>query len=141
MRTANLLLVDDDDLDVEALERAIREARIANPIFRASDGEEALQMLNGEAGVTHVRSPVLVFLDLNMPRMTGLEFLQAIRAHPNDEIRRTVAFVLTTSDAEADRLAAYDAHVAGYIVKTNAGESFLDLSELIKSYWKLVELP
>lgn len=140
MRAASFLLVEDDDLDAEAAERAIRSVEINSPIHRARNGEEALQMLNGAEGLPHVKTPVLILLDLNMPRMTGIEFLHELRNHSDPDIRRIVTFVLTTSDAESDRLAAYDQHAAGYIVKNPAGGS-ADLSSLLESYWKLVELP
>ncbi|WP_412062937.1 response regulator [Rubrivirga sp. IMCC45206] len=133
-----LLLVEDDAVDAEALQRAFRQQRIANPFVVVRDGVEALATLRGENGIT-VPHPFLVLLDMNMPRMNGVEFLEALRADP--ALSRTVVFVLTTSDRDDDKIAAYEHHVAGYILKSRAGEDFLDVVRLLKVYWRLVEFP
>lgn len=133
-----LLLVEDDAVDAETVQRAFRRQRIANPFVVVRDGVEALAALRGEAGV-EVSHPYLVLLDVNMPRMNGIEFLRELRADP--ALARTVVFVLTTSDREEDKVAAYDHHVAGYILKSRAGEDFLDVVRLLKVYWRLVEFP
>lgn len=134
-----ILLVEDDDGDAKAVIRAFAKAQIGNPIIRAQDGVEALAYLTGEGGATHAGPPILLLVDLNMPRMNGIEFIRALRAHP--DLRRTVAFLLTTSKREEDMAAAYDLNVAGYIVKQNAGADFLNLVGMIDSFWKIVELP
>ena len=133
-----LLLVEDDLVDAEAIQRAFRQHRIANPFVVVRDGVEALAALRGESGV-EVPPPYLVLLDINMPRMNGIEFLEAVRADP--ALQRTVVFVLTTSDREEDKVAAYDRHVAGYILKSRAGEDFLEVIRLLRVYWRLVEFP
>jgi CheY-like chemotaxis protein len=135
----SVLLVDDDDVDVMAVKRAFRKAKIANPLFVARDGVEALAMLRGEDGHDPVPRPYIIILDLNMPRMDGLEFLTEIRADP--EHRGAVVFVLTTSKADEDRAASYDKNVAGYIVKSDVGEGFLNVTSLLDSYWRVVLLP
>ena len=81
----------------------------------------------------------MVLLDINMPRMNGIEFLEALRADP--KLSRTIVFVLTTSDREEDKVAAYEHHVAGYILKSRAGEDFLEVIKLLRVYWRLVEFP
>ena len=121
----SLLLVEDDAIDVMTVERMLRKQHIANPLFVARDGVEALEMLRGEGGRRPVPSPFLILLDLNMPRMGGLEFLTELRRDP--QLQRATVFVLTTSDAPEDRLAAYEHRVAGYIVKDRMGEDLLDL--------------
>ena len=133
-----LLLVEDDAVDAEAIRRAFRQHRIANPFVVVRDGVEALAALRGEDGL-EVEHPYVVLLDINMPRMNGLEFLEALRADP--ALHRTVVFVLTTSDRDEDKVAAYEHHVAGYILKSRAGEDFLEVVRLLKVYWRLVELP
>lgn len=134
-----ILLVDDDDGDAKAVRRAFSKAKIANPIERAQDGVEALDMLRGDNGRTAIRSPFLLLVDLNMPRMNGIDLVRALR---NDaQLRRTIVFLLTTSKSEEDIAAAYDLNVAGYIVKQNAGADFLNLVGMIDTYWKIVELP
>ena len=134
-RTVHFLLVEDDDVDAMSVERGFAKLRIANPLTRARDGIEALQLLRGDA----LGRPVLVLLDLNMPRMGGLEFLEELRADP--ELTTTVVFVLTTSKLDEDRTASYAKHVAGYVVKTELEAGFLDLAELLQAYWRVVELP
>lgn len=134
-----LLLVEDDHVDAEAIQRAFRQHRIANPFVVVRDGVEALAALRGEAGAPEVPHPHVVLLDINMPRMNGIEFLEALRADP--ALQRTVVFVLTTSDREEDKVAAYDNHVAGYILKSRAGEDFLEVVKLLKVYWRLIEFP
>ncbi len=124
-RPVSLLLVEDDAIDVMTVERMLRKQRVANPLFVAHDGVEALEMLRGEGGREHVPSPYMILLDLNMPRMGGLEFLDKLRADPEHE--KAVVFVLTTSDAPEDRAAAYEHRVAGYIVKDRMGDDLLDL--------------
>lgn len=133
-----LLLVEDDLVDAEAIQRAFRQQRIANPFVVVPDGVEALRALRGEGDVK-VAHPFLVLLDINMPRMNGIEFLQELRADP--DLTRAVVFVLTTSDREEDKVAAYDNHVAGYILKSRAGEDFLEVVRLLRVYWRLVEFP
>jgi CheY-like chemotaxis protein len=138
-RPLNILLVEDDDGDAKALQRAFRNTKIANPILRAVDGIEALDMLRGTNGKNKAPSPLLVLVDLNMPRMNGIQFLQTLR---NDaRLRQTIVFVLTTSKREEDRMAAYDLNVAGYIVKATAGRDFLNLVSLTDCYWRIVEMP
>ncbi|MBX3275845.1 MAG: response regulator [Sandaracinaceae bacterium] len=137
-RTVQVLLVEDNDVDREAVRRAFRQHRIANPIVAARDGIEALGLLRGERQPKLPR-PYIVLLDLNMPRMDGIELLRAIRA--DRAMHDSVVFVLTTSKADEDKMAAYDLNVAGYICKSDVGTGFIRLVELLDRYWRLVELP
>jgi CheY-like chemotaxis protein len=137
--TVNLLLVDDDEVDVQGLKRAFAKSRIGNPITVARDGIEALEFLRGENGRPQLPKPHLILLDLNMPRMNGLEFLEAIRA--DEDLKRSVVFMITTSKAEEDKARAYDQHVAGYIVKQDPANTFMQAVALMEHYWKIVEFP
>ncbi len=137
--TVNLLLVDDDEVDVQGLKRAFAKSRIGNPITVARDGIEALEFLRGENGRPKLAKPHLILLDLNMPRMNGLEFLEAIRA--DEDLKRSVVFMITTSKAEEDKARAYDQHVAGYIVKQDPANTFMQAVALMEHYWKIVEFP
>ena len=138
-KSVRILLIEDDDVDAMAVERGFRQAKIANEIVRARDGLEALAVLRGQGTTGALEKPYVIFLDLNMPRMDGFEFLKALRGDPN--LARDVVFVLTTSKADEDRGRAYDQCVAGYVVKTRAGSEFLSLIEMIDHYWRVVELP
>lgn len=137
--TVNLLLVEDDEVDIQGLKRAFASSRIANPIVVAHDGIEALELLRGENGRTKLPKPHLVLLDLNMPRMDGIEFLEQIRADP--ELKNTVVFMITTSKAEEDKARAYGHNVAGYIVKQDPANTFMEAVSLLEHYWKIVEFP
>lgn len=134
-KEVTVLLIDDDEIDVMGVERAFEKARIGNAIVVAKDGIDGLEKLRSDA----VKRPYLILLDLNMPRMNGLEFLDEIRK--DDRLRSSIVFVLTTSNAERDRCAAYQRNIAGYIVKENVGREFLDAVSLLDMYWKVVELP
>jgi len=136
--TVKLLLVEDDTLDVEAIRRAFRKARIGNPIHVARDGIDALSILREETGEPF-RRPYLILLDLNMPRMSGIEFLSELR--DDERLRDSIVFVLTTSDDDKDIMQAYDNLVAGYMVKAKAGEDFVKLIGMLDHYWRIVELP
>jgi CheY-like chemotaxis protein len=135
----NLLLVEDDEVDVQGLKRAFAKSRIGNPITVARDGIEALEILRGENGQAKLAKPHLILLDLNMPRMNGLEFLEAIRA--DEDLRTSVVFMITTSRAEEDKARAYEKNVAGYIVKQDPANTFMQAVALLEHYWKIVEFP
>ena len=134
-KPVNLLLVEDDDIDAMGVERALKRRRIVNPLFRARDGVEGLELLRSGA----VARPYLILLDLNMPRMGGLEFIGELRQDP--VLGNSVVFVLTTSKSDEDLSAAYRSHVAGYIVKSEIGDSFGSLVHMLDAYWQIVELP
>jgi CheY-like chemotaxis protein len=138
-RTVNVLLVDDDDGDAKSVQRAFRSARLVNPIVRAIDGVEALDILRGINGKTKLTAPYLLLVDLNMPRMNGIELVEALRR--DRELRSGIVFMLTTSSRDEDKLAAYDLNVAGYIVKQRAGQDFQRLIDMMQGYWRIVELP
>ncbi len=130
-----VFVVDDNEVDVEVIRRSFARRGIPNRIVEAIDGIDALAKLR--SGV--VPSPYVVLLDINMPRMNGIEMLRELRADP--DLRDAVVFVLTTSRADEDMVAAYDRHVAGYIVKGNAGPDFGEVPTLLDTYWRVVELP
>lgn len=139
VQDVSILLVDDDSLDRMAFRRALQAQKIANPIYEAKDGIEGLEMLRGTVDRDPVPHPLVVVLDLNMPRMNGHEFLTELRA--DEDLRRAVVFVLTTSTAPRDRQEAYGRNVAGYIVKSDVGQSFLEAISMLDNYWRIVILP
>ena len=135
----SLLGVEDDDLDAMAISRAFNKVKLANPLYRAKDGIEALEMLRGENGQQKIQKPFMLLLDLNLPRMDGHEFLHTIRK--DSYLHDSIVFVLTTSSADKDKVDAYDKNVAGYIVKSNIENSIIEIIELLNCYWKTVSLP
>jgi CheY-like chemotaxis protein len=138
-RTVNVLLVDDDDGDAKSVQRAFSSARIVNPILRAIDGVDALDILRGTNGKTKLTAPFLLLVDLNMPRMNGIQLVEALRK--DRKLRGCIVFMLTTSSRDEDKFAAYDLNVAGYIVKERAGRDFQRLIDMMQGYWRIVELP
>jgi len=134
-----ILLVEDDTVDIMAVKRSFRDLKIANPVIEARNGIEALDLLRGSNGQKKVDHPVLVLLDLKMPRMGGLEFLEELRRDP--DLHRTVVFVMTTSQAEEDRTKAYNYNVSGYVLKYRPGETFLEAIRMLEAYWRVVEFP
>jgi CheY-like chemotaxis protein len=138
-RPLNILLVEDDDGDAKAIQRIFDKARIANPIVRAVDGIEALEILRGTNGRTRIKPPYLLMIDLNMPRMNGIQLVKALRE--DKDLHHAIVFMLTTSKRDEDKMAAYDLNVTGFIVKERAGEDFLNLLGLVDSFWRIVEIP
>ncbi len=135
-RQLNILLVEDDQVDVMNVQRAFNKSGIASPLKVVGNGVDALQALrNGDVPL----SRLLILLDLNMPRMNGIEFLRELRADP--ELRQLPVVVLTTSDDERDRIEAYHLNVAGYIVKPVTFTNFCDAMATLNKYWQLVEMP
>jgi CheY-like chemotaxis protein len=135
----NILVVDDDDVSAESVLRVMRKSSMNFSLVTAADGLEALEILRGQHRTKTINPPLLVLLDLNMPRMDGLDFLEQIR---NDNVlHKTVVFVLTTSNRDLDRAASYQRHIAGYIVKSDVGPQYSKLAELLTSYGKSITLP
>jgi CheY-like chemotaxis protein len=135
----NILLAEDDQIDAKAFLRAMERLRIGNPITVARDGMEAWEILKGGQGRPPFPRPNLVVLDINMPRMNGLELLDRIR--DDADLHDTIVFMLTTSNDEADKIDAFNLNVAGYMLKSDVGNSFVRAVELVRNYWRVVELP
>lgn len=131
----NILLVDDDDVDAMLVMKALENEKVVNPVVRAFDGIDAFEKLRDGS----VSSPYLILLDLNMPRMGGLEFLAKIRE--DSKLKSAIIFVFTTSDAEKDRWGAYDHNIAGYLLKEGIGTDFVNAIKLIDSYRRVVKFP
>ncbi|WP_375228867.1 response regulator [Roseobacter sp. S98] len=127
---ATFLLVDDDQISILSLQRAMRKLAIANRTLVAHDGQEALDILETEAdSAGGSLPPFIVALDINMPRMNGIEFLDALRRKP--ELKNIVVFPFASNGKIRDALAPYRPHVAGHLCKDNPRESlFAALSKL-----------
>ena len=135
-RPLHILLVEDDDIDVMNVRRAFQRNNITNQIHVAANGLEALQMLRSGQIPPDRR---LILLDLNMPKMNGIEFLRELRADP--QLAPVPVVVLTTSNDERDKIDAYNLNVAGYLLKPVTFANFVDLMSALNKYWTLVELP
>jgi CheY-like chemotaxis protein len=136
----NILLVEDDEVDVMTVQRAFQKGHITNPLHLASNGVEALAMLRGAWGQSCVfpTERRLILLDLNMPKMNGLEFLQELRS--DITIKHIPVVVLSTSNEEQDLTDAYNLNVAGYIVKPVTFSTFVDQMIALNKYWTLCEM-
>ncbi len=132
-REVNILVVEDDEIDVKALLRAFKKLKIANPVTVAKDGIEGWEALQSLA------RPYLLILDINMPRMNGIELLGKIRA--TEKYHDSIVFVLTTSTDDKDKFEAYNLNVTGYMLKSDMGTSFIRAIEMVERYWKVVEFP
>lgn len=132
----NVLLVEDDEVDVMTVKRAFQKNHITNPLFVASDGVEALEKLRGPE---LPRGRRIILLDLNMPRMNGIEFLRELRKDP--ALAPTPVVVLTTSNDDQDKVEAYNLNVAGYLLKPVTFTNFCEMMVALNKYWSLVELP
>lgn len=129
-----ILLVEDNPLDVDLTMRAFQRCSLANPIAVARDGEEALAWIpRWEAGES---LPVLILLDLNMPRVDGLTVLRTLKAHA--WLRCIPIVVLTTSQEERDIQSAYDAGANSYIAKPVDFDRFIDMARQIEHYWCVI---
>jgi CheY-like chemotaxis protein len=132
----HILLVEDDQIDQMNVKRAFERNKIMNPLYIAENGLEALEMLR-DGRVPDERR--LILLDLNMPKMNGIEFLRSLRA--DEKLNHTPVVVLTTSNDEQDKVNAYDFNVAGYLLKPVTFTSFVELTAALNKYWTLVEMP
>jgi CheY-like chemotaxis protein len=136
VRPINILLVDDDEVDILNVRRAFERGRITNEMWVAGDGIDGLATLRG-AVVPRERR--LVLLDINMPRMNGIEMLREIRADP--ALQMTPVVVLTTSNDDRDRVESFRLNVAGYLLKPVTFVSFVELMITLNRYWTLGEFP
>jgi CheY-like chemotaxis protein len=132
----NILLLEDDEVDVMNVRRAFDKNHITNPLFVAGNGLEGLEKLrSGEVP----QGRRIVLLDLNMPKMNGIEFLRELRSDP--ALAPTPVVVLTTSNNDRDKIDAFNLNVAGYLVKPVTFAEFSELMVTLNKYWTLVEMP
>jgi CheY-like chemotaxis protein len=130
-----ILLVEDDQVDVMTVLRALKEIKVANPVVNVENGEEALRYLRDPER----DKPCIILLDLNMPIMNGIEFLEVMKHEPL--LRRIPVVVLTTSEEQQDKIHSFDLGVAGYIAKPVDYRQFVEVMRTIDAYWTISEVP
>lgn len=131
-----ILLVEDNEIDVMGVKRAFRQSECPYPIVVARNGVEALEKLREGKDV---KKPYLILLDLNMPRMNGIEFLEEVRG--DQQLKSSIIYILTTSKAPDDKEKVYRHNVAGYIVKEVGDGGFIDVASFMEHYCNTVEFP
>jgi CheY-like chemotaxis protein len=134
-----IVLIDDDEVDVEAVARLLRMHKLPYSLATFSNGSDAKAALNGNFGVELIKQPYLILLDLNMPRMNGIELLDWLRTHPH--FCRSIVFAFTTSEALQDCRAAYDRQVAGYLVKSQLGSGYSQLVHMLDTFTRSIIFP
>jgi CheY-like chemotaxis protein len=130
-----VLLVEDDSVDALTVKRAFRELKLSNPLAHVTNGEEAIIYLRNQSN----ERPCIILLDINMPKMNGIEFLKIAKA--DESLRKIPVVVLSTSNDERDIINSYKLSVAGYIIKPVDYKKFLDTIKTIDYYWTLSKLP
>ena len=137
MRISNrpILLVEDDQVDVMTVRRALKELHVTNPLVQKENGEEALAHLRDPANT----APCLILLDLNMPVMNGIEFLRVVKS--DEALKKTPVVVLTTSGEQQDKVNSFNFGVAGYMAKPVDYRQFVEVMRSINTYWTISEMP
>jgi len=133
--TKPILLVEDDNADLLIIQRALKELDIKNELITANNGEEALEQLRADTA----QKPCIILLDLNMPKMNGIEFMKIIKVE--DNLKNIPVIILTTSKAEQDRVETFNLGIAGYIVKPVGHDNFIDVMSKIHQYWEMSLFP
>lgn len=130
-----ILLVEDDRVDALTIKRALKDIKVTNPLAVTGNGEEALDFLQNEQNSL----PGIILLDLNMPKMNGIEFLKIAK---QDEVLKCIpVVVLTTSMEEQDKIDSFNLGVAGYMLKPVDYKQFVEVMRTIDLYWTLNEFP
>jgi CheY-like chemotaxis protein len=135
IKSKPILLIEDDSVDAMTVRRALKELRVANRLEHAENGEQALAYLRDPSK----ERPCLILLDLNMPVMNGIEFLQAAKV--DSELKRLPVVVLTTSDEQEDKVESFELGVAGYMRKPVEYQQFVETMRTIDAYWTISESP
>ena len=130
-----ILLIEDDDVDVMTVNRALRDLKVTNQLVPIGDGEEAIEYLRDESAT----KPCIVLLDLNMPKMDGAEFLKIVKA--DKALKKIPVVILTTSNSDRDVIESFELGAAGYMVKSVDYEKFVETIRAIDQYWTLSKLP
>jgi len=128
-----ILLVEDDRVDIMTVQRAMKKIDVSNPLYVARTGVEALGMLRGDGYPRIEPMPSLILLDLNLPKMGGIEFLKELRADP--ALRTLQVIVLTSSNEPGDQAAAFEYEVDDYIVKPHSFDDFAGAMSIILADW------
>jgi CheY-like chemotaxis protein len=128
-----ILLVEDDRVDIMTVQRAMKKIDVSNPLYVARTGVEALGMLRGDGYPRIEPMPSLILLDLNLPKMGGIEFLKELRADP--ALRTLQVIVLTSSNEPGDQAAAFEYEVDDYIVKPHSFDDFASAMSIILADW------
>lgn len=134
-----ILMVDDDVVDQEILQRAVARAQLPYQLVFADNGKEGLKIMRGENRDAQLSEPYVVLLDLNMPVLDGFGVLEEMRKDP--KLKEKVVFVMSTSDDEGDVSRAYSYGISGYIQKSDISEGFDPATELLAKYRNTVILP
>lgn len=135
----NILHIEDDAVDAMVMERALKRCDLKMNLFKATNGMEALDLLKGQNGKEKITPlPRIILLDLNMPKMNGIEFLRELRADP--ELKHISVFVMTTSSDEQDRTEAHNLNVAGYMIKPLTLDGYTSIISVLNAYWKITDL-
>jgi len=130
-----ILLLEDDTVDAMTVKRALKDIKVLNPLVRTANGEEGLAYLKDEKN----EKPCVILLDLNMPKMNGIEFLKVAKG--DEKLKKIPAIVMTTSKDDKDWIQSFNLNVAGYIVKPIDYQKFVEAIRIINLYWTLSELP
>jgi CheY-like chemotaxis protein len=138
-RMINILMVEDDEVDIMNVRRAFKKNNVTNPLHVTNNGIEALEYLKELDETAPLKMPKIILLDLNMPKMGGIEFLRELRKI--EHLKTISVFVMTTSNEDNDKVEAYNLNVAGYILKPLSMDQFMDVVSTLNSYWKLCEFP
>lgn len=131
-----LLIIEDDDFDFEIMKQTLSTMGVSNPLIRVENGIEALDLLRGEAGHTALSKPYLIFLDLNMPKMGGMDVLKEIRA--DKDLENSTVFIFTSSESDEDILNADKYNVAGFILKSDIEGSLREAVQSLGFSWCIV---
>ena len=130
-----IMLVEDDDVDVMTVNRALRDSKVTNQLVSIADGEEAIEYLRDKSAA----KPCIILLDLNMPKMDGAEFLKVVKA--DNALKKIPVVILTTSNSDRDVIETFELGAAGYMVKSVDYEKFVETIRAIDQYWTLSKLP
>ncbi|PCJ62822.1 MAG: two-component system response regulator [Planctomycetota bacterium] len=138
-KTITFLVIDDDEIDREVIRREFLKEKYSNPIIEFENGSDALEFLKSKDKEYMDNNPLIILLDLNMPKMGGLEFLEELRK--DEKLKKIIVFVMSTSEDYNDKLKSYNLFIAGYTTKGKIQDGIKKITSMLDTFWKKIEMP